>query len=134
MLDTINMLDNARMSASSASDGKLKQIERKLSFDNMLADKINDNAEKNTDPEKSVSWKKPVDKKLMAACQDMESIFIAKMLKEMRATVPKNEWLGGGFAEEIFKDMLYDEYSKSMSKTSSFGISNMLYKELSRKL
>ncbi len=134
MLDTINLMDNARMSANSASDGKLKQIERKLSFDNMLSDKINEKEEKNIEPGKPASAKKPVDKKLMAACQDMESIFIAKMLKEMRATVPKDEWLNGGFAEEIFKDMLYDEYSKSMSKSSSFGISSMLYKDLSKKL
>lgn len=134
MLDIVNMVDNARMTANSAGDGKLKQIERNLSFDNMLADKINENSGISSGPGKPAAGKRPLDKKLMGACQDMESIFIAKMLKEMRATVPKNEWLSGGFAEDIFKDMLYDEYSKSMSKTSSFGISDMMYKQLSTKI
>ena len=60
MLDTINLMDNARMSANSASDGKLKQIERKLSFDNMLSDKINEKEENNIEPGKPVSAKKPV--------------------------------------------------------------------------
>jgi hypothetical protein len=62
MLDTINMIDNARMSANIAGDSKLKQVERKLSFDNMLADKINEKEEKNSDPVKPSAGKKPVDK------------------------------------------------------------------------
>ena len=77
--------------------------------------------------------KKPVDKKLMNVCVEMESIFVAKMLKEMRKTVPKGEFLHGGFAEEIFEDMLYDEYALDLSKSSNLGLAKMLYDELSRK-
>ncbi len=73
-------------------------------------------------------------KKLMDACRDMESLFVSKMLKEMRNSVQKNEWLHGGQAEEIFEDMLYDEYSKEISKNSNLGIAAMLYRELSAKL
>ncbi len=80
--------------------------------------------------------KKPgnYDKKLMDACTEMESLFVAKMLKEMRNTVHKTGWINGGFAEEIFQDMLYDEYALSLSKNSSLGLSKMLYDELKRKL
>jgi Rod binding domain-containing protein len=74
------------------------------------------------------------DKKLMDACVEMESLFVSKMLKEMRNTVHKTGWINGGFAEEIFQDMLYDEYALSLSKNSSLGISKMLYDELKRKL
>ncbi|HNU90478.1 MAG TPA: rod-binding protein [Spirochaetota bacterium] len=75
--------------------------------------------------------KRPVDRRLMDACVEMESLFVAKMLKEMRKTVHKGEMLHGGFAEEIFEDMLYDEYALSLSKNSSIGIAGMLYDQLS---
>jgi peptidoglycan hydrolase FlgJ len=74
------------------------------------------------------------DKKLMDVCTEMESLFVAKMLKEMRNTVHKTGWIDGGFAEEIFQDMLYDEYALSLSKNSSLGLSKMLYDELKRKV
>ncbi len=74
---------------------------------------------------------KTVDKKLMNVCIEMESIFVARMLKEMKKTVPKGEILHGGYAEEVFEDMLYDEYSMSVSKTSNLGLAKMLYTQLS---
>ncbi|MCP4134147.1 MAG: cell division protein [bacterium] len=77
--------------------------------------------------------KRPEDKALKDACVEMESIFVAKMLKEMRKTVHKSGWLNGGFAEEIFEDMLYDKYSLSVSKNSNLGLANMLYKEMSQR-
>jgi Rod binding domain-containing protein len=73
-------------------------------------------------------------KKLWDACVEAESLFIGKMLKEMRRTVPKNEWLHGGQAEEIFEDMLYDEYALNMSKNYNFGMAKLLYDEMSRRL
>lgn len=78
--------------------------------------------------------KKAAEKKLMDACVEMESIFIGKMLKEMRKTVHKGGMMNGGFAEEIFEDMLFDEYSTKMAKSSNMGIAKMLYKELSGQL
>jgi flagellar protein FlgJ len=80
-----------------------------------------------------VTHPRAVDRKLMDACTEMESLFVAKMLKEMRKTVHKGEMLNGGFAEEIFEDMLYDEYALNMSKSSSVGIAKMLYDQLSGK-
>ncbi|MCL1864617.1 MAG: rod-binding protein [Spirochaetes bacterium] len=73
-------------------------------------------------------------KRLWDACVEAESLLIAKMLKEMKKTVPKNEWLHGGHAEEIFEDMLYDEYALNMSKNYNFGMARLLYDEMSRKI
>ncbi|OHD71054.1 MAG: hypothetical protein A2W19_08570 [Spirochaetes bacterium RBG_16_49_21] len=70
------------------------------------------------------------DKKLMDTCIQMESLLVAKMLKEMRTTVHKTGWIDGGFAESIFEDMLYDEYALSLSKNSNLGLANMLYDQL----
>ena len=75
-----------------------------------------------------------VHERLWDACVEVESLFVAKMLKEMKKTVPKNEWLHGGRAEEIFEDMLYDEYSLKMSKNYNFGMARLLYDEMSRKI
>ena len=73
-------------------------------------------------------------KKLWQTCVEAESLFVGKMLKEMKKTVPKNEWLHGGQAEEIFEDMLYDEYALNMSKNYNFGMAKLLYDEMSRRL
>ncbi|RKX82820.1 MAG: muramidase [Spirochaetes bacterium] len=71
------------------------------------------------------------DEKVKQACSDFEAIFIKQMLDSMRKTVEKTSLLGGGMAEDIFEDMIYDEYAKKMSKTGDFGIKDMLYKQLS---
>jgi hypothetical protein len=73
------------------------------------------------------------DKKLMDACFQMESLFVARMLKEMRTTVHKTGWINGGFAESVFEDMLYDEYALSLSKNSNLGLANMLYDQMKGK-
>lgn len=69
---------------------------------------------------------------LYKQCQEFESIFVKMMLSEMQKTVDKSsDILNGGYAEEIFQDMLNDEYSKSMTKSSNFGIADELYRQLS---
>ena len=73
-------------------------------------------------------------KKLWETCVEAESLFVGKMLKEMKKTVPKNEWLHGAQAEDIFEDMLYDEYSLNMSKNYNFGMAKLLYDEMSKKI
>jgi Rod binding domain-containing protein len=76
-----------------------------------------------------------VDKKskLVEQCQEFESIFVKMMMKEMRSSVDKSDsLLSGGWAEDIYQDMLDDEYSKSMAKTAGFGLADQLYKQLAR--
>jgi Rod binding domain-containing protein len=76
-----------------------------------------------------------VDKKskLYQECQEFESIFVKMMLKEMRNSVDKsNSLLDGGWAEDIYSDMLDDEYSKSIARNAGLGLSEQLYKQLSR--
>ena len=68
--------------------------------------------------------------KLKQACQDFEAVFMGFMLKGMRKTVSKSE-IDSSKEEEMFTDMMDDEICKSASKTSSIGIADMLYKQLS---
>jgi hypothetical protein len=83
---------------------------------------------------KGTTGRQKLDKRLWDACIEMESLLVGKMLKEMRKTVPKTGWMHGGFAEEIFEDMLYDEYAMSLSRNSNLGMAKMLYNDLRRKL
>ncbi len=70
-------------------------------------------------------------KKLKDACRDFESLFIKQMLDSMKKTVNKSGLLDGGMAEDIFEDMLYDEYATKMADTANLGIAKMMYKQLS---
>jgi len=71
--------------------------------------------------------------KLYEECQEFESIFVKMMVKEMRNSVDKTDVLiSGGWAEDIYQDMLDDEYSKNMAKSAGFGLADQLYKQLSR--
>jgi len=76
-----------------------------------------------------------VDKKskLYEQCQEFESIFVKMMLKQMRATVDKSDsLLSGGWAEDIYQDMLDDEYSKTMAQNAGFGLADQLYRQLAK--
>ena len=68
---------------------------------------------------------------LKKACADFEAIFIKQMLDSMRKTVDKSDVVERGMAEDIFEDMLYQEYAKAMAQTANLGIADMMYKQLS---
>ncbi|WP_258075045.1 rod-binding protein [Brachyspira murdochii] len=57
---------------------------------------------------------------------------INQMLKEMRKTVDKSGLIDGGMAEQIFEDMLYDEYAKEFSKTKTFGLADIIYNQMEK--
>jgi peptidoglycan hydrolase FlgJ len=73
-------------------------------------------------------------KKLMDACVESESLFVNQMLKQMRNTIHKGDILNGGQTEEIFTDMLYDQYSLNISKSANLGLAKQMYDQLSKAL
>lgn len=95
----------------------LKDTHIKKDFNHVL-----DNAIKTKDNEK-----------LYSACQDLESVFINKVLDAMRTTIPHSDFINRGFATETFESMLFEEYAKDMSKTGSLGIADILFRQLSQK-
>ncbi|MBC7076206.1 MAG: rod-binding protein [Syntrophomonadaceae bacterium] len=70
--------------------------------------------------------------RLYSACQEFESIFLNQVFDCMRATIPRNDFTGYSFAREVFDSMLYQEYSKEISKTKSIGIAEMLFNQLNQ--
>lgn len=128
-----NNFDNAVMSKVSVAETKLKNISTGSKFEDKLAEARGLKNDINTTV-KGKEFKSPAEKKLWDTCVEVESLFVAKMFKEMRNSVEKTEWINGGFAEEIFEDMLYDEYALQLSKNSSIGMAKMIYDEMSRNI
>jgi len=73
----------------------------------------------------------PEKKRLYDAAVEFQSIFVNMMLKSMRSSLHKEQdLLYGGRTQEIFEDMLYDEYAKLMSRQGGFNLSDDLYKQI----
>ena len=72
----------------------------------------------------------PTDAELEKACQEMESIFLNFLLKEMRNTINKSGFISGGTAENIYTGMLDAELSKVISARGGIGLSKILYEQL----
>ena len=71
---------------------------------------------------------------LRKACEGFESYFLQILFREMRKTSLN---AGGLFeksnAEEIFEDMLYEEYSKTAARKGGIGLADMMTRQLSKK-
>ena len=72
---------------------------------------------------------------LYKVSQDFDAIFIKQMLDAMRKTIHKEDDLlgNGGISQDVYEDMLYDEYAKKMSQTAQFGLADSVYRELASK-
>ena len=71
------------------------------------------------------------DQALRSVAEDFEALFVKQMLGSMRSTLdPESDLLHGGLSQDIFEDMLYDEYARVMAKTGSIGIADMIYNQL----
>ena len=77
--------------------------------------------------------KKTIDKtsELYEKSLELESFFVKMMVDSMRKTVTKS---GGenSFAQKMYEDMLYNEYTAALTKNAGFGIADSIYLELSR--
>ena len=68
---------------------------------------------------------------LKAACQELEAVFLNKVMDAMRATIVHSDLVQRGFATDVWESMLYEQYSKEISKTGTIGLAQILYKQLS---
>ena len=71
------------------------------------------------------------DEALREVAREFEALFVKQMLSSMRQTLdPGSDMLYGGISQDIFEDMLYEEYAKVMAKTGSLGIAELVYGQL----
>ena len=73
-------------------------------------------------------------KRLQNACKDFEALFLTNLLKAMRKTIQKTDLFGTDSGEETFQEMMDVEIGKSAAKTSSMGIADVLYRQLTAEL
>ena len=71
------------------------------------------------------------DEQLKAVARQFESIFVQQLLSSMRSTVPK-EGLLDSFAKNSFDEMMDEELAKEVSRQKGIGLSDMIYRDLSR--
>lgn len=69
-------------------------------------------------------------KKIKAGLEKFEALLITQMLNFMYDTVEVDENFGGGFAEEMTRSFLTDEFGNIMSKSGGLGISDMIQKQM----
>jgi len=68
---------------------------------------------------------------LKKATQQFEGYFLHELLKEMRKTVPEDKLLGDeSHGQEIFRDMMDQTLSDSMSSRGDLGMAKMMYDQL----
>jgi peptidoglycan hydrolase FlgJ len=90
----------------------------------------------NPSPEKSIRQstarggeKEKYNRDLKKAADGFEELFVHKMLQVMRQSVPKTNLWDGGRGEEIFQDMLDENYAKIITKNKALGLSRVLYEQ-----
>ncbi|NLU49217.1 MAG: flagellar biosynthesis protein FlgJ [Syntrophomonadaceae bacterium] len=70
------------------------------------------------------------DRKLLQACQELESILLYQVIRAMRATVPRTGFFGSSFGGEVFESMLDEEYARNMAKSGATSLAEVLYRQL----
>jgi Rod binding domain-containing protein len=70
------------------------------------------------------------DAKLRKASQDFESLFMYKLLKSMRATVPEGEETG--FGMETMREITDEQMAVYLAQQGGIGLGDILYQSLQR--
>ena len=73
---------------------------------------------------------KTIDKtsRLYESALELEGFFVKQMLSQMRKTIMKSN--ERGFAQNMYEDMLFDEYATAMTKNAGFGLADQIYLSL----
>jgi len=73
--------------------------------------------------------------KLRKAAQQLEGVFVQQLYKAMRETVPQQEGIvSGGAGEDMFTGLLDQHLAAETPKHWQTGLSDALYRQLSRGL
>lgn len=69
------------------------------------------------------------DTQVRATAQELETVFLAEMLKQARIGEPR-ETFGGGQGEAQFASMLRMEYARGLSARGGIGLAEQIYQDL----
>jgi flagellar protein FlgJ len=68
--------------------------------------------------------------RLKEAAQEIEKYFIQVLMREMRKMTPPDPLMGGGKAEEIFRDFLDEEIAGEMARSGQLGLADLIFDNL----
>lgn len=71
-----------------------------------------------------------VDARLQDACEQFESYFIAQLMSETQAQLPRDGIIPRSDAQQTFQEMLNQTYAAEMSHAHGFGLAEMLYRQI----
>ena len=62
--------------------------------------------------------------------EEMEGLFISQMINHMFKGIKTDGLTGGGNGEAMFRDLLVQEYGKTISKSSGIGLADSIERQL----
>lgn len=65
-----------------------------------------------------------------AAAIEFEAVFLSQMMKEMFAGASTKSQFGGGFGEDMFRELLADEYAREIARSGGIGLAGHVQREL----
>lgn len=68
---------------------------------------------------------------LKQVCKEFEGIFLNMMYKQMKATVPKSDYLQSDYGTEMYNTMMDETLVETISQ-KGMGLSDYMYKQLSK--
>ncbi|MCC6277703.1 MAG: rod-binding protein [Oligoflexia bacterium] len=86
-----------------------------------------------TDAPVSAKGSKPKNEQLMEAARGFERQFIGMLVKEMRNTVNKSDFIPTNMAEKIFQDELDGHYVENWVGNGGIGLAEVIYDQVEQK-
>ena len=68
--------------------------------------------------------------KARATAKDFEAVFLSTMFQQMFSGLKTEAPFGGGYGEEVFREMLADEYAREVSASGGIGLADEVYREI----
>ena len=69
---------------------------------------------------------------LKKVAQQFEAIFVAQLLKEMRATIDESDSTDSGYGKTVYTELFDQEISLNMANHGALGIGDILYKSMEK--
>lgn len=66
------------------------------------------------------------------AAEEFEALFLAQMIQHMFEGIETQGLFGGGHGEDMFRDMLFQEFGKAIARAGGVGIADSVQREILR--
>ena len=96
--------------------------------------KLNELADEGFESMLTAALNEQDDKKLKDACVQFEELMLGMLYKQMKATIIRADESEKDSARDTYEQWQDDAMVKEMAKNGSFGLANMMYKQLSKRM